>query len=130
MSGVEVSQCEEDDAANTYYAPTGSDHQHENARGITPNAYQVPQLTCHERGEPQWLCERPKRDDDEDVCKLTVDRSPEKRVKDAVRYLVLCVDRPIAFRHAIDALPDTSIRRICDAVLSATKGDARLMLTS
>jgi hypothetical protein len=56
-------------------------------------------------------------------------RSLEKREKDALRYLVLCVDNPRAFRHAIDSVPDSSIRRVCDAVLNATKGDAKRKLT-
>ena len=56
-------------------------------------------------------------------------RAPEKREKDALRYLALCADNPIAFRQAIDTVPDSSIRRICDAVLNATKGDVRRKLT-
>jgi hypothetical protein len=43
--------------------------------------------------------------------------------------LASCADCPIAFRHAIDTVPESSIRRICDAVLNATKGDARRKLT-
>ena len=62
------------------------------------------------------------------VCKMTT-RSPEKREKDALRYLALCANNPIAFRHAIDTVPESSIRRICDAVLNATKGDVRRKLT-
>jgi hypothetical protein len=50
--------------------------------------------------------------------------------KGCLRYLVLCVLRPVAFRHTIDALPDSNITRICDAVLNATKGLGRLKLTS
>jgi hypothetical protein len=57
-------------------------------------------------------------------------RPPEKREKDALRYLALCVDCPIAFRHTIDTVPDSIIRRICDAVLNATEGHARHKLTS
>jgi hypothetical protein len=125
----EVSQEGADDTSSTYCASTESDHLHEATRDIASNAYQVPHLACDERREPQWLCERSKRDDDVDVRKLTVGRSPQKREKDALRYLALCVDHPMAFRRTIDALPDSSIRRICDAVLNATEGDARLKLT-
>jgi hypothetical protein len=56
-------------------------------------------------------------------------RSPAKREKDALRYLALCLDNPTVFCRTIDTLPDSSIRRICDAVLNATKGDAKYKLT-
>ena len=56
-------------------------------------------------------------------------RSPEKREKDALRYLALCANNPTAFRHAIDAVPDSSIRCICDVALNATEGDVRHKLT-
>ena len=46
-----------------------------------------------------------------------------------MRYLALCANDPIAFRQAIDTVPESSIRRICDAVLNATKGDVRRDLT-
>ena len=62
------------------------------------------------------------------ACKMTT-RAPHKREKDALRYLALCANNPRAFRQAIDNVPDSSIRRICDAVLNATKGDARRKLT-
>jgi hypothetical protein len=131
MSGDEASQSGADDSAtSTYDEAPETDHQHEATRDIASNVYQVPHLACDERRAPQWLCERSKRDYDEDVGKLSASRSPQKREKDALRYLALCVDHPITFRHTIDALPDSSIRRICDAVLNATEGDARLRLTS
>jgi hypothetical protein len=130
MCGEEASQSGADDSAtSTYEELTETDHQHEATRAITSNTYQVPRLVCDEPSGSQWLRERSKRYDDEDVRKLTMGRSPEKREKDALRYLALCVDHPIAFRRTIDTLPDSSIRRICDAVLNATEGDARLKLT-
>ena len=63
-----------------------------------------------------------------DASRMTT-RAPEKREKDALRYLALCANNPIAFRQAIDTVPESSIRRICDAVLNATKGDVRRKLT-
>jgi hypothetical protein len=130
MRDEEASQSGADDSASTCCEPTESYHQHKTTRVTTSSAYRVPQLQCEERSEPQWLHQRQEGDDDMDVCKLTAGRSPEKREKDALRYLALCVDHPIAFRRTIDTLPDSSIRRICDAVLNATEGDARLKLTS
>jgi hypothetical protein len=56
-------------------------------------------------------------------------RPRAKREKDALRYLALCVDNPTVFNRTIDTLPDSSIRRICDAVLNTTKGDAKYKLT-
>ena len=102
LSDRERSQCrwDDEDAAKTHYEPTESEHQYEATRA-----------------------------DDEDMCKLTAGRSPEKREKDVLRYLALCVDCPTAFRHAIDTVPESTIRRICDAVLNATEGDARHKLT-
>ena len=67
-------------------------------------------------------------EDSETSDKMTT-RSPEKREKDALRYLALCAGNLTAFRHAIDAVPDSTIRRICDAVLYAMKGDAHCKLT-
>jgi hypothetical protein len=51
---------------------------------------------------------------------------PEKQAKDAIRYLALCAATPTAFRHAIDVLPNSSIRRIYDAVCDvASNGHAQ-----
>jgi hypothetical protein len=60
---------------------------------------------------------------------MPITRPPAKREKDVLRYLALCADNPKAFQHAIDSAPDSTIRRICDAVLNATKGDVRRKLT-
>jgi hypothetical protein len=56
-------------------------------------------------------------------------RPPEKREKDALRFVALCGDNPRAFSRAIELVPDSTIKRICDAVLNATKGDAKRKLT-
>jgi hypothetical protein len=56
-------------------------------------------------------------------------RTKVKREKDMLRYLVLCANNPTAFQHAIDGAPESTIRRICDAVLNATNGDVRRKLT-
>jgi hypothetical protein len=103
----------DDDAVNTYLESTKSDDQCWTAREITHGQYHVPQLA---RG-------------DADEYKTTIGRSPAKREKDALRYLALCVDNPTVFNRTIDTLPDSSIRRICDAVLNASKGDAKYELT-
>jgi hypothetical protein len=70
------------------------------------------------------------QDYDEDFCKVPTDRTSEKRGKDVLRYLALCIDNPTAFRHAIESAPDSTIRRICDAVLNVTEGDAQAQLTA
>jgi len=46
-----------------------------------------------------------------------------------LRYVALCANNPKAFRQAIDNVPDSTVRRICDAVLNSTKGDAKRKLT-
>ena len=53
----------------------------------------------------------------------------EQRAKDATRYLALCASSPIAFRRAIDALPNSSIIRIYALICSVAKGDAHLQLS-
>ena len=54
---------------------------------------------------------------------------PEKQAKDAIRYLTLCANTPTAFRHAIDVLPKSSIRRIYDTVCKGAKADAQVKLS-
>ena len=60
---------------------------------------------------------------------MATNRTSEKRLKDALRYLALCGNNPKEFQHTIDVIPDEAIKVICDAVLNATKGEVRLTPT-
>jgi hypothetical protein len=64
----------------------------------------------------------------EDDCNMGTPL-PEKQAKDAVRYLALCANTPTAFRHAIDVLPKSSIRRVYDMVCKGVKVDAQVKLS-
>jgi hypothetical protein len=120
VSGEEASQSGADDTVSTCYDPTESDYGQEVAPPITRNPHQVSEVACDGKRNPHAH---------EGVREPTMDRSPEKRGKDALRYLALCVDCPLAFRRTIDTVPDSTIRRICDAVLNVTEGDVRYRLT-
>jgi hypothetical protein len=152
-NGVEGNHSGADDAASTYHEPTKIDHQYgtarvtaanpyqvsQPARTTTANPYQVPQLPRTITAYPYQVHQPPRtitatlyqatQPARNGVRKTTTERSPEKREKDALRFLALCDNQPTAFRSVIDTLPDSSIKRICDVVLNATKGDVRQMLT-
>jgi hypothetical protein len=121
VSGEEASQSGADDTVSTCYeSPTESDYRQDGAPPITWNPHQVVEVACDAKRNPHAH---------DGVYNPTMGRSPEKRGKDALRYLALCVDCPLAFRRTIDTVPDSTIRRICDAVLNVTEGDARDTLT-
>jgi hypothetical protein len=121
MSDGEAGQSGADDAVSTCYAPTEGDYRQELAPPIAWSPHQVAEVACDAKRNPHAH---------EGVRKLTTGRSPEKRGKDVLRDLALCVDCLLAFRHTTDTVPDSTIRRICDAVLNVTKGGARDRLTS
>jgi hypothetical protein len=64
----------------------------------------------------------------EDECNMGTPLA-EKQAKDAIRYLVACANTTTAFRHAIDVLPKSSIRRIYDMVCKGAKADAQVKLS-
>jgi hypothetical protein len=66
---------------------------------------------------------------DEDMHKVTNPPLSHECAKDAVHYLALCATTPTAFRHAIDSLPKSSIKRIYDVVCNAAKSDAQPKLS-
>jgi hypothetical protein len=122
VSGEEASQSGADDTVSTCYeSPTESDYRQDGAPPITWNPHQVAEVACDAKRNPHA---------NDGVYNPTMGRSPEKLGKDALRYLALCVDCPLAFRHTIDTVPDSTIRRICDAVLNVTEGESRDILTS